>query len=135
MTMFVYNFQVQETHLDTFGHMNHATYLVIYEQARWEWITEGGFGLDRIHKEQMGPTILEAKVTYRRELKLRANIRVETEVADWDGKVGKVKQRMLNEAGKVCSEAELTVGFFDMKERKLINAPEAWQKAIEAQNA
>ena len=43
-----WKFKVRETHLDTFGHMNHAKYLEIFEQARWELINEGGYGLKKI---------------------------------------------------------------------------------------
>ena len=132
--MHVYNFQVLETHLDSFQHMNHATYLIIYEQARWELITKGGYSLERIHRDQMGPTVLEAKISYKRELKLHANIRIETKLEKWKGKTGMLHQKMLNEEGKICSELELLVGFFDMQKRKLIEAPQDWIDAIGASN-
>jgi hypothetical protein len=37
---------------------------------------------------------------------------------------------MYKEDGKIASEATFTVGFFDMKERKLINANPEWLKAV-----
>lgn len=128
--MHVYNFQVQETQLDTYGHVNHATYLVIYEQARWEFITPGGYGLNRIHEFKKGPVVLEANITYKRELNLHDKIRIETQTKEWKGKLGTIQQKMINENGKVCSEINLLIGFFDMNKRKLIEAPEDWIKAI-----
>ena len=41
---------IREEHLDTFGHVNNARYLEIFEQARWDFITDNGFGLDYIEQ-------------------------------------------------------------------------------------
>ena len=56
-----WSFQVLESHLDSFNHMNHATYFQIFEQARWELITSRGFGLKEIIETQIGPTILDVQ--------------------------------------------------------------------------
>ncbi len=45
---FVYDTQIKEHHLDSFGHVNNATYLSLYEEARWESITENGYGLKEV---------------------------------------------------------------------------------------
>ena len=128
---FEWTFTVLESHLDTFGHMNHATYLQIFEQARWELITEGGFGLKKILETQVGPTILDLKIRYMRELRLRENIKITTICDDYrGGKIGKIRQTMTNDKNEVCTEMDLTVGLFDMKARKLIAATPEWLKAI-----
>src|SRR5688572_13960494 len=111
---FKWSFTVLEIHLDTFGHMNHATYLQLFEQARWEFITERGYGLDRIHETQVGPTILDVRVQYKRELRLRETVRVESTCTEYRGKIGKVFQRMLNSKGEEAATIELTIGLFDM---------------------
>src|SRR6185437_9144005 len=129
---FSWEFTVLETHLDTFGHMNHATYLQLFEQARWEFVTARGYGLERIHKEQIGPTILEVDIKYKRELRLREQVTVESETLDFKGKIGHVRQRMLNEKGEECAILNVTLGIFDMRERKLVNAPRDWLEAIGA---
>jgi acyl-CoA thioesterase FadM len=41
-----------------------------------------------------------------------------------------LEQKMINADGKIASEALFTVGFFDMKERKLIEAPQKWLEAV-----
>ncbi len=127
---FFWTFTVLETHLDTFGHMNHATYLQIFEQARWEFITSRGYGLERIHKLHVGPTILEVKIQYKRELRLREKVTVESWSPEYKGKIGRVHQRMLNEKGEEAATIELVVGLFDMKARKLISATPEWLEAI-----
>ena len=62
---------IKEHHLDTFGHVNNATYLQILEQARWELLNTHGFGLETIQRLQLGPVILECNIKFIRELLLR----------------------------------------------------------------
>ena len=66
-----YEMTVREQYLDTYGHVNNANYLVFYEEARWEMITMNGMGLKETLAEHVGPVILEARVTYRKELSAR----------------------------------------------------------------
>lgn len=123
---FEYHFKVLETHLDTFGHMNHATYLVVFEQARWEFITEHGWGLREIQKAQIGPTILEVKVRYKRELRLREDVTIRSKVYPAEGKLSKIEQTMFNSKNEACCEIELLIGLFDMQKRRLIAPPDSW---------
>jgi acyl-CoA thioesterase FadM len=51
-----YTVLIIERHLDTFGHVNNATYLDLFEAARWEWITSNGFGLERIRELRKVPS-------------------------------------------------------------------------------
>ena len=47
---FIYPVQIRERHLDTFGHVNNAKYLELYEEARWEIINSRGYDLKQIQK-------------------------------------------------------------------------------------
>jgi len=125
-----YNFQVLEQHLDSFGHMNHATYLTIFEEARWDWITNKGYGLKVIQETQIGPTILQVNIKYKRELCLREKVKIESRCIDWKGKIGRLHQIMKNSAGESCAEIELVIGVFDLKERRLVQAPAKWLEAL-----
>jgi thioesterase III len=127
---FHWKFKVLETHLDTFGHMNHAKYLEVFEQARWELINQGGYGLKKIMKTQIGPTILEAKIQYRRELLLHEEVTIESICTEYSSKLGKVYQRMINASGKEASNLEIIIGLFNMKTRKLIVPTPEWKSAL-----
>ena len=128
-----FKYLIQETDLDTFGHVNHANYLRIYEAARWDWITVGGFGLAKIQEMQVGPTILEVQIKYKRELKARDLITIHSLCPPYDGKIAKVQQKMVNSSGEVCSEIELTIALFDMKKRKIISPIPEWLAAVQPQ--
>lgn len=129
--LFEYEVLIREMHLDSFGHVNNAAYVMLYEEARWDFITRNGFGLDYILKHQVGPVILDLSVRFKRELKNRELIKITSKAVEIvSPKIMVLEQSMINAEGKVASEAKFTVGFFDMKERKLINANEDWLKAV-----
>ncbi len=129
--IFEYEVLIKECHLDSFGHVNNAVYVQLYEEARWDFITKKGFGLDVIQREQKGPVLLDLQVRFKREIKNRDLIRIQSQTKEIiTPKVMILEQKILNSDGKVASEAVFTVGFFDLKLRKLIDASPEWMKAV-----
>ncbi|MFL5897830.1 MAG: acyl-CoA thioesterase [Solirubrobacterales bacterium] len=124
-------FVISEAHLDSFGHMNNARYLELFEQARWDLITEGGFGIDVIRRTATGPVILEVQLRFLRELAPRDPIVIRSELLSYAGKVGKMRQEMVKVAdGASAAEAIFTFGLFDLNRRKLIEPSAAWARAV-----
>jgi acyl-CoA thioester hydrolase len=121
---------IKEHHVDSLGHMNNATYLALYEEARWEQITERGFGFHEVQKLQQGPVIVEVNVKFMREIHLREKIHITTELLGYKGKIGQLKQQMVRVDGSIASEAVFTFGLFDLKARKLIDPTPEWNKAV-----
>lgn len=121
---------VSEAHLDSFGHVNHARYFEIFEQARWDLITERGFGIDVIRRTQTGPIILEATVKFLRELVPRESAVIRSELIAYERKIGKFRQQILKADGAVACEAFFTFGLFDMQRRRLIEPTPAWAHAV-----
>jgi acyl-CoA thioester hydrolase len=85
----LYNLTIHERHLDTFGHVNNATYLDLFEEARWDLITGNGYGFDEIKRRQAGPTILEINLRFVREIRNRQRITVKSWSEAYSGKVSK----------------------------------------------
>jgi acyl-CoA thioester hydrolase len=130
---FIFHYQVVETDLDTFGHVNNARYLSIFELARWQFITERGFGIDRIQQGQKGPVVLGIDIKFKRELKNRDRITIKSQTISIADKIMVLQQQMIKEDGSVSCEANFTVGYFDMRERKLIKPDQDWLNAIGVQ--
>jgi acyl-CoA thioester hydrolase len=135
--IFTVNFQihrypllVQEHHLDSFGHMNNATYLQILEQARWDMITQRGYGYKEIQATGLGPTILEIHMKFLKELHLRDEVTIETQALSYNKKIGYVRQQINHASRGLCFEATLTFGLFDIHKRKLVTATSQWLKAL-----
>ena len=86
-----YSLLIRESHLDTFNHVNNAQYLTLFEEARWQVITERGFGLSEIQKTGTGPVVLEAALRFRREVKLREKVIIKTYTPTENGKIATLK--------------------------------------------
>lgn len=126
---FEFSFRVLELHLDTFGHVNNAQYFTLFEQARWEFITQNGFGLSTIQQKKQGPIVLSAQINYLAELKLRDSIKIVSYLSDYQHKVGKIIQYMLRD-DVLCCTVQFDFGFFDMRGRKLIDPTPEWLRAV-----
>jgi acyl-CoA thioester hydrolase len=129
--IFEYSVVIKESHLDSFGHMNNAAYVQLYEEARWDFITQNGFGLDVILRNQVGPVLLDLQVRFKREIQNRESIIIQSQAREViNSRIMILEQKMIKSDGKVASEAVFTVGFFDMQKRKLIDASAEWLKAV-----
>ena len=120
---------ISEAHLDSFGHVNNARYFELLEQARWDLITERGFGIETIRSTRTGPTILEINVRFLRELKPRDVVVIRTELISYERKIGKLRQQMIKDDNVAC-EAIFTIGLFDLEKRRLIEPTPAWAFAV-----
>lgn len=125
-----YDLQIKEHHVDSLGHVNNATYLELFEEARWELISEKGYGFAKVQESQQGPVILEIQMKFFKELRLREKIQIVTELMEYPGKIGKLKQTMIKDDGQPACEAILVFGLFDMKARKLIEPTAEWLRAV-----
>jgi YbgC/YbaW family acyl-CoA thioester hydrolase len=128
--IFEYEVLIRESHLDTYGHVNNAVYLTLFEEARWQIITDRGYGFNRVHETKKGPVILEVHMKFIKELKLREKIRITLEVVSYQGKICHLKQTMIKPNGDLACELLCTAAFFDLAERRLISPNEEWLKAI-----
>ena len=127
---FVYRFDVRPAHIDVFGHMNNAKYLEILEEARWDLLENRGFGLAYIRESSIGPVVLDAKIQFKKELKVRDRCEIRTVMLDYSGKIGRIQQKLFLLDGKLACAAEFTIGLFDLEARKLIAPSPKWLNAI-----
>ncbi len=122
---------IQESHLDTFGHVNNATYLVLFEEARWDLITAAGLGLGQIRESRIGPVILEVNVKYRREVRNRETLTIVSEVVSESGLTFQLMQRAMKADGRLACEALFVMAVWDLDARKLVPPPPAWRQLID----
>lgn len=131
MSQFEYKFKVLEGHLDTFGHVNNATYLQLFEESRWDFITTNGWGLKEVQERQMGPVILELNLKFKKEITNRETITIHSESRDMENKlVMNLHQEMKKEDGQVAAILDLKVGLMDLSKRRLIPPTDEWFKCI-----
>lgn len=127
--IFSYSLIIKEAYLDTFGHVNNAMYLTILEEARWEFLTLNGYGLKEIQEIKQGPVILEIRIKFLKEIKLRDLITIDSQLVSYQKKIG-VFQQTIHRQDEVCCTAEYVFGLFDLTTRQLIEPSPNWLKAI-----
>ncbi|MEK7745954.1 MAG: acyl-CoA thioesterase [Elusimicrobiota bacterium] len=125
-----YPFQILERHLDGFGHVNNAAYLEIFEEARWDLITRGGFGLKEVREGMIGPVVLAVEMRFHREATNRERMVIRTRCLQYRGKVGRLEQTMLRADGLPSCTAAFTFGLFDLRKRRLLRPTPQWLKAV-----
>ncbi len=130
--IYEYELTILEHHLDTFGHVNNAVYLELYEEARWDFITKNKLGLKEILETQVGPVLLDLNLTFKAELKNREKIKIVSQARpEMRNKfVMILDQKMIKEDGKVASTLTLSVGMMDLAQRKLISPSTEWLNAL-----
>lgn len=126
---FFYPTTIKEVYLDILGHMNNTMYLTLFEEARWELITQNGYGLKEIRETGIGPVILGVEIKFLKELLLREEIIIESQCLSYERKIGKLKQKMIRN-GEDCCTAEFTLGLFDLNTRRLVLPTPKWLHAI-----
>jgi acyl-CoA thioester hydrolase len=125
MNIFTYKRQILEGDLDTLGHVNNASYLRIFEEARWDFITAGGYGLKEVQTMRISPIILSVEVFYKKEIKNREMVRVESLVKERLGEFRLIlEQKVFNEEGKLACLANFTMATMNLDERKMVLPPE-----------
>lgn len=127
--MHKYPLIIKETNLDLYRHVNNATYLILFEDARWDFINRNGYGFAKILETGLGPVVLEVSMRYLKELRLHDEIRIETTMVSYEKKIGKMHQEMMR-GEEICCVADFTFGLFDLKERKLILPTPEWLKGV-----
>ena len=125
-----YEVAIHERHLDTFGHVNNAFYLDLFEEARWDLITGNGYGLAEVQRLKIGPTIVEINLRFVKEIKNRERITIKSWLESYVRKIGKLRQQMINPEGELCCDAMFVMGLFDLQARKLIEPSPAWLTAL-----
>lgn len=128
-TTFLYPTTIKETHLDSFGHVNNAIYLTLFEDARWDFINKNNYGIEKIKSTGLGPVILEININFKRELLPRDEIIIKSQLQSYDKKIGTLNQSIYR-SDKVCCTADFVFGLYDINSRKLTLPTQEWLNAL-----
>lgn len=120
---------VQQSQVDSLGHMNNVAYFQLFEDARWDMIIAHNYGADFITKTQQGPVILSIETQFKKEVLLGDKVIVQSLTQSYEGKILKLLQELKSENGEVHCSALYTIGLFDMQARRLIPPTSEWLHA------
>jgi YbgC/YbaW family acyl-CoA thioester hydrolase len=130
MNQHTYTLTILEPHIDTFGHVNNAAYAEIFEQARWDLISNRGYGVAQVQEFKKGPVVLEMNLKFLKEIKLRESIKIVSQMISPNSKIMKMSQQMFNSKNELACDALFVFGLMDLKLRKLIEPTPEWLYAI-----
>lgn len=116
--------RVPSSHIDMFGHCNHARYLEYMEWARFAWAAHSGCPIPVMVQNGRGPAILRADVRYRRECVYDDELLVTVEPISARRGIGRLRQVLTRTSdGEVVCDGELTFVMLDLVARKATTLP------------
>lgn len=101
----VLRFRVWPGDLDFNGHLNGGRYLTLMDMGRVDLILRTGL-LASMRRHRWLPVIAEARIEYRRELRLFQRYRLTTRILGWDAKWFFI-EHVLERGGKLITRALL----------------------------
>ena len=123
---FVQEYRARWVDMDFNQHMRNAAYLGCAEETRIRFLDAHGFGATELVRRQIGPVVVEDRLSYRRELCLLERFRVDLAVAGItpDARKMRIRNRFfLLEDGSEVAVVDSFVLWFDIAARRPITPP------------
>jgi acyl-CoA thioesterase FadM len=112
-----------------YDHVHHGRAMSLLERGREGLLERIGFPNAQLLQEGKVIVVTRVDVAYRRELK-RGVVRVTCEESSCDGRTMKIRQKILNERGKVAVEGVVELMFMDAGTKRGMNPPEDFIRAL-----
>jgi len=123
---FVQEYRARWADMDFNQHMRNAAYLGVAEETRFRYLAGHGWSMDEFVRRQIGPVVLEDRISYRRELRLLEPFRVDLVLsgATSDARKFRVRNRfLLASDGALCATVESFGLWFDIAQRQAVVPP------------
>jgi len=123
---FVQEYRARWADMDFNQHMRNAAYLGVAEETRFRYLAGQGWSMDEFVRRQIGPVVLEDRISYRRELRLLEPFRVDLVLsgATSDARKFRVRNRfLLASDGALCATVESFGLWFDIAQRQAVVPP------------
>jgi thioesterase-3 len=108
---------IRNYHIDHFGHVNHARYVEVLEEARWRYLEENNL-LNSLHRIQAFHVVAEIEIKYLHGARIGDTLIIETRI---DGRLNRrflVKQTAwIKASGRTAIKANITNVFVDKQGR------------------
>jgi acyl-CoA thioester hydrolase len=117
--------EVRSYELDALGHVNQAVYHQYAELGRVAAVEAAGGRFEHLLANRLAPVLLEAHISFRRELRRRDVVEVSCETRFSTGKTFQTNQVISKLDGTVAAEITSTLGIMDLEARRLVADPRA----------
>ena len=126
-------FHTRWSDFDANKHMRHTAYNDYAAEARLRFLTENGFSIEVMEKNNIGPILFSENTLFKREIKLGEDIHVELflEAASSKGERFKIMQHIYREDGVLAATISVYLAWIDLDKRKLTTPPKEILKTLE----
>ncbi len=127
--VFTSKIRVRSYELDSFGHVNNATYLQYLEAARCDHLLQVGLSFNDFHKWGAFPVVTEAHLHYRQPLIADDVIEVRGTFLEWKRSSFAVEYEVVKQDDTLVLTARMVFVFVN-RQGKPIRVPEAFREAF-----
>ncbi len=107
--------RVRGYHCDFYGHLNHARYLELLEEARWSYL-EDNLDLQDWKEKSLGIVVASLTINYLRPVPADTLLDIHSAMGEMGAKTGIINQEMKNQAtGKRMADAVVTFAVIDTR--------------------
>ena len=133
MSIISYYTQIRVRYKDTdqMGIMHHSNYVVLYEQARTEWLRAMGLTYAEIERRGVMSPIIEVHSRYHYPAFYDEVLTVKVSIDEMPAARLIVASEVYNEAGKLINTGSVTLGFMNSATRRPCRVPEWFTEALE----
>ena len=133
MPIISYSTQIRVRYKDTdqMGIMHHSNYVVLYEQARTEWLRAMGLTYAEIERRGVMSPIIEVHSRYHYPAFYDEVLTVKVSIDEMPAARLIVASEVYNEAGKLINTGSVTLGFMNSATRRPCRVPEWFTEALE----
>jgi thioesterase-3 len=112
--------RVRGYHCDFYGHLNHARYLELLEEARWTYL-EDSLDLADWKEKHLGIVVASLTIDYLRPVPADTVLEIHSEMGEMGAKTGVIHQVMYNQVkGKKMAEAAVTFAVVDTRNGRAV---------------
>ena len=133
MALIEYSTQIRVRYKDTdqMGIMHHSNYIVLYEQARTEWLREMGLTYAEIERRGIMSPIIEVHSRYHFPAFYDELLTVKVKMEQMPTARLVVDAEVYNPDGKLINTGSVTLGFMSAQTRRPCRVPEWFLAALE----
>jgi acyl-CoA thioester hydrolase len=115
--------------LDPYDHVNHTNYFSYFETARIDYLTDMGWGLDRLKSQGWQLVVVELRARFTAAARFGEELTIHTWIEDV-GRVRSTWQQVMLRADEVVARLTVSAAFTDL-EGKPRRVPEDFARHLE----
>lgn len=125
--------EVRWADVDQNRHVRHSAYYDYGAHTRVAYLLSVGYDAERFGKENFGPILFHEECTFLKEIKANDRVRINMRIGEMrpDGSRWTIHHELFNGDGDKLAHLSVKGAWMDLKERKLIPAPEALKTGFE----